>query len=182
VEKQGEVAVIGGGVATALIYPWVKALKDAGNRITTILGARHAYLLLLVEELQLLSHEIHISTDDGSSGVKGFTSDVLSNLLEQGRGFDLVMAAGPVPMMRAVAEVTRPFKLKTIVSLNPIMVDGTGMCGGCRVTVGGETKFACVDGPEFDAHKVDFRVLMNRLRTYQEEETRAIALLETDDA
>jgi len=182
VEKYGEVVVIGGGVATALIYPWIKALKESGNRITTILGARHENLLLLEEDLRVLSDELHISTDDGSSGVKGFTSDVLRSLLEQGRTFDLVMAAGPVPMMRAVAEVTRPFKLKTVVSLNPIMVDGTGMCGGCRVTVGGETKFACVDGPEFDAHQVDFRVLMNRLRTYQEEETQATAVLEADDA
>ena len=182
IEKYGEVAVIGGGVATALIYPWVKALKGSGNRITTILGARHENLLLLEEDLRVLSDELRISTDDGSRGVKGFTSDVLRSLLEQGRRFDLVMAAGPVPMMRAVAEVTRPFKLKTIVSLNPIMVDGTGMCGGCRVTVGGETKFACVDGPEFDAHQVDFRLLMNRLRTYREEETRATAILEADGA
>jgi len=182
IEKYGEVVVIGGGVGTALIYPWIKALKESGNRITTILGARHESLLLLEEDLRVLSDELHISTDDGSRGVKGFTSDVLRSLLEQGRTFDLVMAAGPVPMMRAVAEVTRPFKLKTVVSLNPIMVDGTGMCGGCRITVGGETKFACVDGPEFDAHQVDFRVLMNRLRTYQEEETRASAVLEADDA
>jgi len=182
IEKYGEVVVIGGGVGTALIYPWIKALKESGNRITTILGARHERLRLLEEDLRVLSDELHISTDDGSRGVKGFTSDVLRSLLEQGRTFDLVMAAGPVPMMRAVAEVTRPFKLKTVVSLNPIMVDGTGMCGGCRITVGGETKFACVDGPEFDAHQVDFRVLMNRLRTYQEEETRASAVLEADDA
>ncbi|OYT49687.1 ferredoxin-NADP reductase [Candidatus Bathyarchaeota archaeon ex4484_231] len=173
VEKYGEVAVIGGGVGTALIYPWVRALKEAGNRIVTILGARNVGLLLLEDKLRSISDELYISTDDGTKGVKGFTSDVLKSLLEQGRKFDLVMAAGPVPMMRAVAEVTRPYKIKTVVSLNPIMVDGTGMCGGCRVTVGGETKFACVDGPEFDAHQVDFRELMNRLRTYSEEETLA---------
>jgi len=173
VEKYGEVAVIGGGVGTALIYPWVRALKEAGNRIVTILGARNVSLLLLEDKLRSISDELYISTDDGTKGVKGFTSDVLKSLLEQGRKFDLVMAAGPVPMMRAVAEVTRPYKIKTVVSLNPIMVDGTGMCGGCRVTVGGETKFACVDGPEFDAHQVDFRELMNRLRTYSEEETLA---------
>ncbi len=172
IQKYGEVAVIGGGVGTALIYAWVRALKEAGNRVITILGARTTDLLLLEEGLRSLSDEVHISTDDGSKGVKGFTSDVLHSLLEQGRRFDLVMAAGPVPMMKAVAEVTRPYGIKTVVSLNPIMVDGTGMCGGCRVTIGGATKFACVDGPEFDAHQVDFRELMNRLRTYQEEETR----------
>ncbi len=174
-EKYGEVAVIGGGVGTALIYPWVKALKEAGNRVITILGARNVSLLLLEEELRSLSDELHVSTDDGTKGFKGFTADVLKSLLEKGKKIDLVMAAGPVPMMRAVAEVTRPFKVKTVVSLNPIMVDGTGMCGGCRITVGGETKFACVDGPEFDAHQVDFRELMNRLRTYTEEETEAAA-------
>jgi len=170
IDKYGHVAVVGGGVGTALIYPWVRSLKKAGNHITTIIGARSANLLLLEKELSELSDEIYISTDDGTKGVKGFTSNVLKSLLEKGEKFNLVMAAGPVPMMRAIAEVTRPYGIKTIVSLNPIMVDGTGMCGGCRVTVGGETKFACVDGPEFDAHKVDFRELMNRLRTYQEEE------------
>jgi len=177
IEKYGDVVVVGGGVGTALIYPWVKALKEAGNHVISILGARTTGLLLLEEELRKVSDELYISTDDGSKGVKGFTSDVLKSLLEQGRRFDLVMAAGPVPMMRAVAEVTRPYKIKTVVSLNPIMVDGTGMCGGCRVTVGGETKFACVDGPEFDAHQVDFRELMNRLRTYREEEAKAVQLL-----
>jgi ferredoxin--NADP+ reductase len=174
-EKYGEVAVVGGGVGTALIYPWVRALKEAGNRVITILGARNVSLLLLEEELRSLSDELHVSTDDGTKGFKGFTADVLKSLLEKGKKIDLVMAAGPVPMMRAVAEVTRPFKVKTVVSLNPIMVDGTGMCGGCRITVGGETKFACVDGPEFDAHQVDFRELMNRLRTYTEEEAEAAA-------
>jgi ferredoxin--NADP+ reductase len=174
-EKYGEVAVIGGGVGTALIYPWVRALKEAGNRVITILGARNVSLLLLEEELRSLSDELHVSTDDGTKGFKGFTADILKSLLEKGKKFNLVMAAGPVPMMRAVAEVTRPFKIKTVVSLNPIMVDGTGMCGGCRITVGGETKFACVDGPEFDAHQVDFRELTNRLRTYTEEETKAAA-------
>ncbi|MBS7656886.1 MAG: sulfide/dihydroorotate dehydrogenase-like FAD/NAD-binding protein [Candidatus Bathyarchaeia archaeon] len=173
VEKFGEVAVVGGGVGTALIYPWVRVLKAAGNRVVTILGARNASLLLLEDELRKISDELHISTDDGSKGFKGFTADVLKSLLEKGKKFNLVMAAGPVPMMRAVAEVTRPYNIKTVVSLNPIMVDGTGMCGGCRVSVGGETKFACVDGPEFDAHQVDFRELTNRLRTYIEEETKA---------
>ena len=182
IKKYGEVVVIGGGVGTALIYPWIRALKEAGNRVITILGGRTANLLLLEDDLRALSNELHITTNDGSKGVKGFTRHVLSSSLEKGRKVDLVLAAGPVPMMRAVAEVTRPYRVKTVVSLNPIMVDGTGMCGGCRVTVGGETKFACVDGPEFDAHKVDFRELMNRLGTYLAEETRATAILESADA
>ena len=175
VKNFGRVSVVGGGVGTALVYPWIRSLKRAGNTVITILGARNKSLLLLEDEIRSLSDELHVSTDDGSKGIKGFTSDVLKNLIEKGMVFDLVMAAGPVPMMRAVTEVTRPFKIKTLVSLNPIMVDGTGMCGGCRVTVGGETKFACVDGPEFDAHTVDFAGLMNRLRTYTEEEKRANA-------
>jgi len=179
IEDYGTVAVIGGGVGTALIYPWIRALKSRDNYIVTILGARTESLLLLEDKLRALSDEIYISTDDGSKGIKGFTSDVLKKLLMEGRRFNLVMAAGPVPMMRAVAEVTRPYKIKTIVSLNPIMVDGTGMCGGCRVTVGGEIKFACVDGPEFDAHKVDFRQLMNRLRFYIEEEKKAASAFDT---
>ncbi len=163
-------AVIGGGVGTALIYPWVRSLKEAGNYITTIIGARSSSLILLEKELGALSNEIYISTDDGTKGVKGFTSDILRQILEQGGRFDIVMAAGPVLMMRAVAETTRPHNIKTIISLNPIMVDGTGMCCSCRVTVDGKTRFACVDGPDFDAHKVDFNELMNRLRAYQNEE------------
>ena len=180
IDKYGHVAVVGGGVGTALIYPWVRSLKKAGNHVTTIIGARSANLLLLEKELSELSDEIYISTDDGTKGVKGFTSDVLKSLLEKGEKFNLVMAAGPVPMMRAIAEVTRPYRIKTIVSLNPIMVDGTGMCGSCRITVGGKTKFACVDGPDFDAHEVDFRELMNRLRMYQHEEKIALQHLEGD--
>jgi ferredoxin--NADP+ reductase len=156
IEEYGTAVVIGGGLGTALIYPWVRALKKAGNYIISILGARNMNLLLLEKELRKLSDEVYISTDDGSKGVKGFTSDVLKRLLIQGRKLDIVMAGGPVPMMRAVSEVTRPYKIKTVVSLNPIMIDGTGMCGGCRITIGGETKYACVDGPEFNAHTVDF--------------------------
>ncbi len=180
IERYGKVVVIGGGVGTALIYPWVKTLKAAGNHVTVILGARNESLLLLENDLRQQSDELHISTDDGSKGFKGFTADILRNLLVQGKNFDLVMAAGPVPMMRAVAEVTRPYAIKTIVSLNPIMVDGTGMCGGCRVTIAGQTKFACVDGPDFDAHQVDFKELTNRLRTYTEEECRALKQLENN--
>jgi ferredoxin--NADP+ reductase len=178
IRNYGDVAVIGGGVGTALLYPQVSALKKAGNRVVSILGARTAELLLLEEELAELSDELYVSTDDGSKGYKGFTSDVLKNLLDQERRFDYVFAVGPTPMMRAVADVTRPYGIKTVVSLNPIMIDGTGMCGACRVTVGGETKFACVDGPEFDAHQVDFQELMNRLRSYLEEEKKALCALE----
>jgi len=174
IKNYGTVAVIGGGVGTALTYTWVRALKAHGNYVVTILGARTASLLLLEDELRRLSDEVHISTDDGSKGFKGFTSELLKKLLEEGRRFDLVMAVGPVPMMKAVAEVTRPYGIKTIVSLNPIMVDGTGMCGACRVKVGGEIKFACVDGPEFDAHQIDFDQLMNRLRFYRDEEMKAL--------
>jgi len=178
IRKYGNVAVIGGGVGTALMYPQVLALKKAGNKVTSIIGARTASLLLLVDEISKLSDELYISTDDGSKGIKGFTSDVLKSLLEEGRRFDYVFAVGPVLMMRAIAEVTRPYKIKTVVSLNPIMIDGTGMCGGCRVRVGGETKFACVDGPEFDAHEVDFSELIARLRAYRREEELAAKLLE----
>ena len=174
IKNYGIVAVIGGGVGTALTYTWVRALKAHDNYVVTILGARTENLLLLEDELRRLSDEVYISTDDGSKGFKGFTSELLKKLLEEGRKFDLVMAVGPVPMMRAVAEVTRPYGIKTIVSLNPIMVDGTGMCGACRVKVGGEIKFACVDGPEFDAHQIDFNQLMNRLRFYRDEEMKAL--------
>jgi len=174
IKNYGTVAVIGGGVGTALTYTWVRALKAHDNYVVTILGARTKNLLLLEDELRRLSDEVYISTDDGSKGFKGFTSELLKKLLEEGRRFDLVMAVGPVPMMRAVAEVTRPYGIKTIVSLNPIMVDGTGMCGACRVKVGGEIKFACVDGPEFDAHQIDFNQLMNRLRFYRDEEMKAL--------
>jgi ferredoxin--NADP+ reductase len=172
IKNYGKVAVIGGGVGVALIFPWIKSLRAVGNRITTIIGAKTANLLLLEKSLNILSDELHVSTDDGSKGFKGFTSDVLKALFEKGESFHLVMAAGPVPMMNAIAKTTLPLKIKTIVSLNPIMIDGTGMCGGCRVRIGEETKFACVDGPDFDAQKVDFRELINRLRTYQEEETK----------
>jgi len=178
IRKYGEVAVIGGGVGTALMHPQAKALKKAGNRVVSVLGARTAELLLLEKELAEWSDQLYVSTDDGSKGCKGFTSDVLKSLLDGGRRFNFVFAVGPTPMMRAVSEVTRPYGIKTVVSLNPIMIDGTGMCGGCRVTVGGENRFACVDGPEFDGHEVDFRELMNRLRTYTEEEKESLCILE----
>jgi len=170
----GEVACLGGGVGIAFIYPEIAALHNAGNRITSILGARSGSLLFFVEEISAVSEEVHIFTDDGSKGHRGMVTDILSELLESGRHFQRVIAAGPVPMLRAVAEVTRPYGITTIVSLDPIMVDGTGMCGACRVTVGGERKFACVDGPNFDAHQVDFEELMRRKRGFAQLERQAL--------
>ena len=175
IEKYGTAAIVCGGVGTAAAYPIAKALKAAGNKIITILGARNKDLLILEEEMKSVSDKLFISTDDGTKGVKGFVSDVLKELIEKKEfKFDIVYAIGPVPMMRVIAEVTRPFEIKTIVSLNPIMVDGMGMCGACRVTVGGATKFACVDGPEFDAHQTDFKELMGRLKEYNPEEHLAV--------
>ena len=174
IEKVGTVVCVGGGVGIAALYPKVKAIREVGNRVVTILGARTADLLVLVNEMEAVSDEVRITTDDGSRGRKGFVSDELKALLENGSGgVNLVVAVGPVPMMAAVAETTRPFKVKTLVSLNPIMVDGTGMCGGCRVTVGGKIKFACVDGPVFDGHEVNFRELSERQKRFAKMEQRA---------
>jgi len=172
IENYGTVVCIGGGVGIAPLYPIVRELKKAGNYVISILGARNVKLLMLEKEIEEFSDEIHICTDDGSKGQKGFVSEVLQGLIDEGRKIGMVMAIGPVIMMKVVANVTRPYKIKTLVSLNPIMVDGTGMCGGCRVSVGNETKFACVDGPEFDGHLVDFDNLMlrNRRFVYQEDE------------
>ena len=170
VEKFGRCILLGGGVGIPPIYPIAQALKDAGNRVETIIGARTRDLLIFQEELTEASHVLHIATDDGSFGTHGFVTTVLEKLMEDGAPIDYVMAIGPVPMMKAVARVTRPKGIKTWVSLNPIMVDGTGMCGACRVTVGGKTRFACVDGPDFDAHQVDFDELTSRLQMYQKQE------------
>lgn len=170
----GTVVCVGGGVGIAALYPKVRAIKEAGNRVVTILGARTADLLLLVDEMRALSDEVRLTTDDGSAGRQGFVSDELRAMLEEPScQIALVVAVGPVPMMAAVAETTRPYGVKTLVSLNPIMVDGTGMCGGCRVTVGGETKFACVDGPVFDGHQVNFKELAQRQKRFCEHEQRA---------
>jgi len=174
IEKFGTVVVIGGGVGIAEIYPMVKALKKAGNEVITIIGARNKDLLIYENELRTHSFELRTTTDDGSSGRKGFVSDELKDLIAAGKKISLVFAVGPVPMMRVCAEVTRAHNIKTMVSLNPIMLDATGMCGVCRVTVGGETKFACVDGPEFDAHEVDFAELVNRLKTFKTQERQAL--------
>ncbi len=172
--RYGTVVCVGGGVGIACIYPEVRAFKLAGNEVISIIGARTKELLIFEKEIKEFSDEVYITTDDGSYGEKGFVSDVLKRVIEDGRRIDLVVAVGPIPMMRAVAEVTRPYKIKTIVSLNPIMVDGTGMCGSCRIEVGGKTKFVCVDGPEFDAHLVDFDLLTLRNRRYLQEERLAL--------
>jgi len=173
VKEYGTVVMIGGGVGIAPLYPVVKALKGEGNHVISILGARNKSLLMLEKEIDAVSDELFIATDDGSKGHKGFVSDVLQKLIDEKPRIDMVMAIGPVIMMKVVADLTKKYDIKTLVSLNPIMVDGTGMCGGCRVSVGGETKFACVDGPEFDGHLVDFKNLMLRNRRFVKEEEHA---------
>ncbi|MFW9985771.1 MAG: sulfide/dihydroorotate dehydrogenase-like FAD/NAD-binding protein [Candidatus Odinarchaeota archaeon] len=173
VEKYGTVIVVAGGCGAAPSLPRARQLKEAGNYLITILGARQEDLLVCELELSQISNEIHITTDDGSKGSKGFVTTKLKELLESGRQIDYVFTVGPPIMMKFVAATTKPFGVKTECSLNPIMVDGTGMCGACRVEVGGNTKFACVDGPEFDAHEVDFDLLITRLETYKTDETRA---------
>ena len=169
VKKYGTVVCVGGGVGIAPLYPIVKALKETGNQVISILGAKTADLLLLEDEIHAYSDEFYIATDDGSKGHKGFVSDVLQQVIEKHK-VDMVMAIGPIIMMKVVSNLTKKYNIKTLVSLNPIMVDGTGMCGGCRVLIDGKTKFACVDGPEFDAHEVDFDELMGRLNAYKEQE------------
>lgn len=178
IKHYGSVAIVCGGVGTAAAYPIAKALKKTGNQVISIIGARTEELLILEEEMKSFSDELYVSTDDGSRGHKGFVSDVLNMLIEKGCHFDIVYAIGPPLMMRATANVTKSHSIKTIVSLNSIMVDGMGMCGACRVTVGGETKFACLDGPEFDAHLVNFDELIKRLRVYLSEEKQATELYE----
>ena len=169
-EGYRRVAVVGGGVGCAIAYPEAKALHRLGAHVDMIAGFRNRDIIMLEEELSKVSTRLFVMTDDGSNGNKGFVTNKLQELLDAGESYDLVIAIGPLPMMRAVANVTKPYKIPTIVSMNPIMIDGTGMCGGCRLTVGGETKFACVDGPEFDAHQVDWDEAMKRLSQYKEEE------------
>ena len=173
IEHFGTAVSIGGGVGTAIAYPTAAALKEAGNYVITINGALSKDLVILEEEMKAVSDEAYITTDDGSYGFHGFVTQKLQELIDSGKKIDFVLAIGPIPMMRAVAEVTRPYGIKTVVSLNPIMIDGTGMCGGCRVTVGNEIKFGCIDGPEFDAHQVDFKNLADRNRIYHHEEKEA---------
>jgi ferredoxin/flavodoxin---NADP+ reductase len=168
-EKVGKVVCVGGGTGVAVLHPITRGLKEVGNQVTCIIGARNKGLLIMEDHMRAASHDLRICTDDGSYGHHGFVTDVLKQVLQEG-DIKLVVAIGPVPMMKAVSTITKEYQVETMVSLNPIMVDGTGMCGGCRVTIGGETKFACVDGPEFDGHKVDYDELMLRLRAYQEDE------------
>jgi ferredoxin--NADP+ reductase len=178
VRQYGTVVVIGGGVGTAIAWPTARAMKDAGNRVLSILGARSKPLVILEDELRAASDAVFITTDDGSYGERGLVTDRLQELIREEERIDLVLAIGPIPMMRGVAEVTRPHGIPTTVSLNSIMVDGTGMCGGCRVLVGGQAKFACVDGPEFDAHQVDFDVLAQRNAMYRAAERDALQRFE----
>lgn len=174
IEDYGRCIVIGGGVGTAIALPTAQALRDAGNHVIAILGARTKDLVILENEVSDVCDELFVMTDDGSYGEKGLVTDKLRELIAE-LNIDFVLAIGPVPMMRAVAETTRPLGIRTVVSLNSIMVDGTGMCGGCRVSIGNESKFACVDGPEFDAHQVDFNVLMQRNAMYRDSEQKALA-------
>jgi ferredoxin--NADP+ reductase len=170
ISKKGTVVCIGGGIGVVPVYPIARGMHENGNNVISIIGARTKDILLEEEEMRAISSECHVVTDDGSYGEKGFVTDVLQRLIDQGVHIDEVVAIGSIGMMYAVSKVTLPYKIKTVVSLDPIMVDGTGMCGCCRVEVGGETKFACVDGPDFDAHQVDFPALMARLQMYTHEE------------
>jgi ferredoxin/flavodoxin---NADP+ reductase len=174
IEKFGTVVAIGGGVGTAMAYPTAAALKQAGNRVISIVGARNKELVILEREMGEVSDTLLITTDDGSYADKGFVTDKLRQLIENGTRIDLVLAVGPIPMMKAVADATRKESIRTVVSLNPIMIDGTGMCGGCRVLIDGKSEFACVDGPEFDAHRVDFDVLVQRNQIYRAAERRSL--------
>ncbi|MGD9732955.1 MAG: sulfide/dihydroorotate dehydrogenase-like FAD/NAD-binding protein [Desulfamplus sp.] len=169
IENKGKVVCVGGGTGIAVLHPITRGLKEAGNHVITILGSRNKDLLILEDKMAKVSDTLHICTDDGSKGHHGFVTDVLKDVLAK-EDIKLVVAIGPVPMMKFVSKITKEKGVPTIVSLNPIMVDGTGMCGGCRVSVGGKTKFACVDGPEFDGHEVDYDELSKRLQAYQADE------------
>ena len=173
IEKFGTVVCVGGGIGAAPLHPIAKAMKLAGNRVIVIIGARTKELVVFEREMRAFADEVVVVTDDGSTGRKALVTEPLKEICERDPAPDFAVAIGPPVMMKFCAEATRPFKVPTVVSLNTIMVDGTGMCGGCRVTVGGETKFVCVDGPEFDGHKVDFDNMMQRLGAYREHENEA---------
>src|SRR3972149_1275594 len=166
IENYGTAVCVGGGLGIALVMPIAQALHAAGNHVISIISRRNKDLLICEKEMQACSSEFMIATDDGSKGTKGFPTQILQDLINKGTKIDIVFAVGPVPLMAAVSRLTKPYNLKTIVSLNPIMVDGTGMCGGCRVSIDNKPKFVCVDGPEFDGHQVDYDNLMQRLKTY----------------
>lgn len=170
-------AVIGGGLGVAIAYPQAKALHEAGCEVDLIVGFRNEHLIILKDELAAACTDLTIMTDDGSNGNKGFVTQALQAKLDAGKAYDEVIAIGPLPMMKAVCDLTKPKDIKTIVSMNPIMIDGTSMCGGCRVTVGGVTKFACVDGPDFDGHQVDWAEAISRSRMFRPEEQRAMEKL-----
>lgn len=170
----GTAVCVGGGVGIGVAYPIAAALKKAGNKVISIIGARTKDILILEDDMRKVSDQLLVATDDGSYGFHGFVSNVLQNLIDAGEKIDIAYAIGPVPMMNVVAKLTKTYGIKTIVSLNPIMVDATGMCGACRVSVGGKTKFGCVDGPEFDGHEVDFSLLMSRLKMYADDEKQAL--------
>lgn len=174
IEKVGRVLCVGGGIGIAPLYPVAKAMREAGNHVTSIIGARSSDLLILEEKMRKTSNHLIVTTDDGSQGCRGFVTDSIKNLIDIGDAFQLCVAMGPPIMMKCVCDLTKEYEIPTIVSLNPIMVDGTGMCGCCRVTVGGAVKFACVDGPEFDGHLVDFPELITRLTTYREQERESL--------
>ena len=174
IEKYGTVVCVGGGIGIAPVYPIAQAMRLAGNKVISLIGARTKSLLIMEKEMAKVSDELLVATDDGSYSIKGFTSDLLKQVMARGIKVDLAVAIGPVPMMKAMANLTKTYNLKTMVSLNPIMLDATGMCGVCRVTVGGKTQFACVDGPEFDGHLVDFDELQKRLKTYNSQEKTAV--------
>jgi ferredoxin--NADP+ reductase len=173
-EGYKKAAVIGGGLGTAIAYPQAKKLHSLGTEVDVITGFRNSSLILLEKELKAASTRLFIATDDGSNGNKGFVTDILKKLIEEGNQYDLVIAIGPLIMMKMVSLLTKQYGIKTLVSMNPVMIDGTGMCGGCRVTVGGKTKFACVDGPDFDGHEVDFDEAMRRQAMYREHEKRSL--------
>jgi ferredoxin/flavodoxin---NADP+ reductase len=170
IELYGTAVSIGGGVGTAIAYPTAKALKEAGNQVISIIGGRTKEHVILEDEMRAVCDEVYPTTDDGSYGFHGFVTQKLQELIDSGKKIDFVLAIGPIPMMNAVAKVTKPYGIKTVVSLNPIMIDGTGMCGGCRAVVDNKTVFVCVDGPEFDAHLVDFDTLTKRNRMYRDQE------------
>lgn len=174
IENFGTAVSIGGGVGTAIAYPTAVALKEAGNHTISIIGGRTKEYVILEDELKEVCDEVYPTTDDGSYGFHGFVTQKLQEMIDSEMKIDFVLAIGPIPMMKAVAEVTRPYGIKTVVSLNPVMVDGTGMCGGCRATVDNKTVFVCVDGPEFDAHKVDFTTLERRNVAYRDSEKEAL--------
>ncbi len=170
-EGYKKVAVIGGGLGTAIAYPQAKKLHSLGAEVHVITGFRSKDLIILDKEMEKVSNKLVVATDDGSNGTKGFVTNVLKELIDEGNKYDLVIAIGPLVMMRAVSNLTKEYGIKTLISMNPVMIDGTGMCGGCRLTVGGKTKFACVDGPDFDAHEVDFDEAMRRQGMYKKQES-----------